>query len=178
MKGLWKQRYCWSEKPSRCWDSGWRNKAEWVPGSAPASALLLSLWKRAAPANPPSHKATRNTNGISKAITRYLRELSIRDTDESHRHLDHAPWELKNEKAISFCSRFSKHLEADISLGHGPALLTFLLQTCSLFGSYVWSSCMWHNNNTSGVKKASTVSNSSKSPLWENRAGFSFGHYQ
>ena len=102
----------------------------------------------------------------------------IRDIDESHKHLDRAPQELKSEKAISFCSRFSKYLEGDISLGQGPVLLTFLLQTPSLFGSYIWCSCIWHNNNTSGVKKASTDSNSTKPQLWENCAGFSFGRYK
>lgn len=102
----------------------------------------------------------------------------IRDAGESQRHLDCAPWELKSEKAISFCSRFSKHLEMSISLGKGPDLLTFLLQT-PLFGSCIWCSSMWHNNDyIFGVKKASAGSNSTEPQLWENHAGFSFGYYK
>lgn len=102
----------------------------------------------------------------------------IRDTDEPRRHLDFAPRELESEKAISFCSGFSKYLETGISLGKGPALLTCLLQT-PLFGSCIWCSSMWHNNDyIFGVKKASTGSDSTKPQSWENHAGFSFGCYK
>lgn len=190
MNGLWKQCYCLSEKPSSkaipvlrfCTEEkGWVSTLLSLgnPGRCPPAAPLEeSCSHGAAPANPPSQKGTRNTNGISNAITRCLGELSGTLMNHIHRHLDRAPWELKSKKATSFCSMVSKDLEADISLGQGPVSLTFLLQTPSLFGSYIWCFRMWHNNNnTSGVKKASTDS-STKPQLWENCAGFSFGRYK
>lgn len=62
---LW---FCMEEEG---WVSSWLS-----PGNA-GSALPLeeSCSRRAAPANPPSQRVARNTNGISKAGTRFLREL-------------------------------------------------------------------------------------------------------
>lgn len=175
MNGLPKHCCCLSDNPPWCCEFAWENKVGVMSWRSLAGALLRGLWTGAAPAGRPARRAP----AVQTALVRLTRHLGIiRDTDESHRHLDRAPWELKSEKAISLCGRFSKHLEADIFLDQGPVSLTSLLQTPSLFGSYIWCSYMWHNNNTFRGKKASADANSSKPNLWENCVGFSFHHYK